>query len=206
MLILKFKVMKKLRISLMLLLVVLVSGSTMAMGKLKVEVVTGEKNKALVDVLVAPESRFSVDVKDKNGEIVYTDREEALSYNSKKVYDFSNLENGTYTFEVHLGNETDVSRMIVDNDKIKIIRQNELLAPEFSLNGRFLKISFPNSTQENVRVLLYSNDNQHWVFQEELSPEFDLKQALNLSKLQPGDYKAVLIVDDETYNYEFHLS
>ncbi len=57
---LKIKVMKNLKLGLMLFLGVLASGSLMAMGTIRVDIIPGEREKAQVDVLEAPESQFKV--------------------------------------------------------------------------------------------------------------------------------------------------
>ena len=197
--------MKNLKIGLMLFMVVLASGSSMALGILKVDVIPGEKEKALVNVLVAPHSQFEVELKDSNGKIVYTDSKESHSYNCKKLYDFSELASGKYTFEVKLGGQTEMENLVVNNGKVQIVGQEDQISPYFSLNGKFLEFTFPNSEQKSGRLLLYDNDTKHWIFQERLFPEFDIQQALNLSKLNSGSYKAVLINGTNAYDYDFQL-
>lgn len=197
--------MKNLKIGLILFLVVLVSGSTMAMGILKVDVVPGKKERALVDVLEAPNAELKAELKDSNGRIIYTDREESPAYNYKKAYDFSELNNGEYTFEVTLGKENELNNVVVNNGKVQITAQEEELLPAFKMDGKFLEFTFPNSTEKSAQLLLLNNDSKQWVFQEELNPEFDIQQTLNLSDLKPGSYKAVLISGKERYNYNFKL-
>lgn len=189
----------------MLFLVVLVSGSTMAMGILRVDVVPGEKEKAVVGVLESPNAELKAELRDNNGQIIYTDREESSAYNYRKAYDFSKLDNGKYTFEVTLGDENELNNVVVSNGKVQITAQEEELSPTFKMDGKFLEFTFPNSTDKSARLLLFNNDSKQWVFQEELNPEFNIQQALNLSKLKPGSYKAVLISGDEKYNYNFEL-
>ena len=189
----------------MLFLVVLVSGSVMAMGMLKVDVIPGKKEKALVDVLEAPNSQFAVKVKDGNGQIVYTDYEESPSYVCKKMYDFSDLKNGKYTFDVKLGDENESGRLVVNDGRVQINRLEDQISPDFKLDGKFLEFTFSNTTEKGTRLLLYDKDTNHWIFQERLIPEFDDQQALNLSELKSGSYKAVLISGDGRYDYNFVL-
>ena len=51
-------------------------------------------------VLEAPRSTYQVEINDHNGDIIYSDVQESPSYNSNKLYNLSDLNNGWYTFEV----------------------------------------------------------------------------------------------------------
>lgn len=197
--------MKKLRMSLMLFLGVLASGSTMATGVLRVNVIPGEKEKALINVLDAPNNQLKVEVKDNNGEIVYIDSKRSPSYDYKTIYDFSKLDDGKYTLEVKLGDETEIDNLVVHDGIVQINNQEEQIAPHFALSGKFLEFSFPNTAETDVRLLVYNDKTDNCLFQERLGPEFNIKQALNLSKLNSGNYIAVVISGNDTYRYHFSL-
>lgn len=197
--------MKNLKIGLILFLGVLVSGKTNAMGTVRVNTVPGEQEKIMIDVLEAPQSSFVVEMKDNKGEIIYRDAEETSLSDCKNVYNLSDLNNGKYTLDVKLGNEEEIDNLVVKNGNVEITGQEEQVSPYFKLDGKFLEFTFPNATDQSARLLLYNNDSKHWVFQEELNPEFDIQQALNLSELKPGSYKALLISGEERYNYNFQL-
>ncbi len=198
--------MKNLKIGLMLFLVVLASGSTMAKGTLKVEMVPGDDEKAMVNVLLAPDSKFEVSVIDSSGKVIYNVSDKTQSFDYRKIYDFSSLGNGKYTFEVKMGDETEIDDLLVKDGEVQIAGQEELLSPYFKLNGKFLEFTFPNTTEKEARLLLYNNDKDYWIFQETLRPEYDISQELNLAALKPGSYKAVLISGENSYDYRFHLN
>ncbi len=121
------------------------------------------------------------------------------------MYDFSKLANGEYTFEVKQGDEIEYNKLIVDNGNVQILGQEKQISPDFKLDGKYLDFTFPNSTKESARLLLYDNDTKKLVFQETLDPEFDIQQSLNLAGLHTGNYKAVLISDNTTYDYNFYI-
>ncbi|HPF52467.1 MAG TPA: hypothetical protein PK335_12870 [Draconibacterium sp.] len=198
--------MKKLRISLLLFLVVLATSNTKAMGTVKVNTVPGQEDKLMVDVLEAPATTFQVEVKDNNGEIIYYDAEETKSLDDRKIFNLSELNDGKYTFEVKMGHESDMKDLVIKNGDVQVVNQEDQISPYFKLDGKYLEFTFPNLNDKNVRVLLYSNNLQHWVFQERINPEFEVQQALNLSELKPGSYTAVLISGDGRYSYNFDLS
>ena len=195
--------MKKLRISLMLFLGVLASGSIM--GAIRVNIVPGESERAQVDVLEAPNSQFTTELKDSNGNVIFADNKEVSSLDFEKIYDFSKLPNGKYTFEVKQGDEMEYDNLIVKNGNVQVLGQEDQISPDFKLDGKYLDFTFPNTTENSARLLLYDNDAKKWIFQETLDPEFDVQQSLNLAGLHTGHYKAVLISDDTTYDYNFYI-
>ena len=198
--------MKNLKIGLILFLVVLVSGNANATGKLKVDVIRGKNEKVLVNVLLARDSKFEVNVTDSKGDIVYNESEISPSLDYKKIYDLSDLKDGKYTLKVKLDDEVNLSELVVKDGIVQFVKNDEEISPNFKLNGKILEFSFPNSSDQNVRLLLYNNDTNHWIYQENLYPESDISQTLNLSKLNQGSYKAVLISGNVTFDYSFHLN
>ena len=157
-------------------------------------------------VLEAPRSTYQVEVKDHNGDVIYSDVQESLSYNSNKLYNLSDLNNGRYTFEVKLGDENEINDLIVNNGTIQLTGEEEQITPTFKLDGKYLNLTFPNLAENNVRILIYDKTIDKWIFQEKLSPENDIQQALNLSQLHPGNYRAELISGVDSYNYDFDLN
>lgn len=198
--------MKKLRIGLLLFLVVLATSSVKALGTVKVTPVPGQDDKLMVDVLEAPENTYQVEVKDNNGQVIFYDTEQAKSYDDKRIFNLSELNDGKYTFEVKMGHENDMRDLVIKSGDVEVMNNEDQISPYFKLDGKYLELTFPNIEDNNVRVLLYNNDSKDWVFQEKVRPEFDVQQALNLSKLKPGSYKAVLISGDGRYNYNFDLN
>ena len=190
----------------MLFLVILASGSTMAMGALKVEMVPGSDEKAMVNVLLAPDQQFEVTLADSNGKTVFKTNDETQSFDCRRIYDFSSLENGKYTFEVKMGDETAINKLVVKDGEVQISEQEEEVSPYFKLNGKFLHFTFPNTTESEARLLLYNKNSDSWSFQERLRPEYDISQELNLAALKSGSYKAVLISGKDSYDYSFHLN
>jgi len=197
--------MKKLKLSLMLFLAVLVSGSTMANGILNVDVIPGINEKALVDITNAGKNKYEVVLKDSNGEVVYIDKIKTPTSNYQKLYDFSDLNNGRYTFSVKMGNETELTNIAVNNGKAKIVGQEEQIAPYFKLDGKVLDLTYLNFTKKGMKLMVYNNGTDDLVFNENLAPTFSFHQALDLSKLGPGSYDAVLESSDNSYSYNIRL-
>lgn len=197
--------MKNLRISLMLFLGILASGSVMAKGVVKVDEVPGENDKAVVNVLNTPDHEVQVELTDKNGDVLYIDNDEVPTYDFREVYDLSGLKNGNYTLEATLGNQAEKENVLVKNGDVQIVNQKEEIAPSFSLDGKYLDLSFANSELKNAQLSIYNKNNDDWIFQESLNPEFDIQQSLILAKLKSGDNKTVLISGNDAYDFDFHI-
>lgn len=198
--------MKNLRRGLMLFLVVLASGSTMAMGIITVNVIPGKSEKALVSILDAADSKYTVELKDANDELVYYKHAKAPTMNYKKEFDFSNLENGKYTFEIKLGDDTELNKLVVNNGNVQIVDQEEQIAPFFKLNGNLLELSYLDFTNKDMKFKLYDEVTNDLVFEEKIDPEFVVEKAFDLSKLDRSKYDAVLESSDNVYNYEIALN
>jgi len=197
--------MKTLKKMMLLLVTILASGSVMATGLLNVSVIPGKNEKALVSVSDNDGDRCLVEVTDANGEMVYTHHIKHPGDSYRKLYDFSGLDDGNYTLSVILGDETLVNEMNVKNENVQISGQKEELAPYFKLKGKELELTFLNFDKQDVKFELYNDGTNQLVFKNDLSKDFRINKAVDLSKLNAGDYNAVLETPDEIYNYVFHL-
>lgn len=197
--------MKKVKLGLILFLGVLVSGSAMANGILNVNVIPGKNEEALVDITNAVNNKYEIVLQNSNGEVVYIDRSKSPVSDFQKMYDFSKLNDGKYTFSVKLGNETKLTNIVVKNGKAQIVGNEEQIAPYFKLNGKVLDLSFLNFSKKGMKVLVYNDGSDDLVYKENVAPTFAFHQALDLSKLSPGTYDAVLQSSNNSYAYTIRI-
>ncbi|WP_167616297.1 hypothetical protein [Maribellus sediminis] len=197
--------MKNLKKTMLLLVTILASGSVMATGLLNVSVIPGKNEKALVSVSDNNGDRCMVEVTDVNGEMVYTHHIKHPGDSYEKLYDFSKLDDGNYTLSVILGDETLLSSMNIQNGNVQISGQKEELKPYFKLNGNELELTFLNFEKQDVKFQLYDDGTNELVFENDLANDFSINKEIDLSKLNAGDYNAVLETGDQLYNYAFHL-
>jgi len=104
-----------------------------------------------------------------------------------------------------MGNETELTNIAVNNGKAKIVGQEEQIAPYFKLDGKVLDLTYLNFTKKGMKLMVYNNGTDDLVFNENLAPTFSFHQALDLSKLGPGSYDAVLESSDNSYSYNIRL-
>ena len=94
--------MKKLGTIFLLIAVVLLSGTSNASGLLTVKIIPGTNQRALVSIVNLNNNKFSVEVKNSFGDLVYYHNVKSSGDPFHKTYDFSKLQDGTYTFTVTL--------------------------------------------------------------------------------------------------------
>ncbi len=197
--------MKKLETIVLLIAAVFFSVTSNASGFLTVNVIPGNNERALVSIANAGNNKFSVEVKDSFGDMVYYRNVKSSGDNFQKTYDFSKLEDGTYKFTVTLGGETEVSTLNVKDGKAKITEEQKTLAPYFAIKGDQLEISYLNFAQKGLKFKVYDDFTNELLFEENLSPDFAVHKAYNVSKLMNGKYTAVLETNDNTYDYNIRL-
>jgi hypothetical protein len=137
-----------------------------------------------------------------NGDVVYYRQTNDPVTSYHKLYDFKNLAYGKY--ELHLKvNETNVtSSFELSSTGIKVGDNKMTFDPWFAFSNNVLKVSYLNFDQENLYLYLY-NDNG-LVYHKRLGRDFSITKGYDLSKLQQGNYRAVLSSDSS--DYAFNLS
>ena len=198
--------MKKLGTILLLLSVVLFSGTSMAEGILSVNVIPGTNQRAVVSIVDAVGSKFNIEVTDSNGDLVYFKRVKSPEVSFEKMYDFSNLADGIYTFKVKTEKETEINTLEVKGGNAKIYNQQEDLKPYFALKGKFLELSYLNFAEKGMQLKVYDNLTSDLIFEKKLQPDFVVLKALDFSKLRKGKYTAVLESNDNAYEHVIELN
>jgi hypothetical protein len=197
--------MKNLRKTMLLLVTILASGSVMATGLLDVNVIPGKNERELVSLSDTQGDRYMVELTDENGELVYIHHIKHPGNSYQKIYDFAKLDDGVYHFLVILGDETLKSKVTVKDGNAQISNEKEELAPYFKYENGVLDLTFLNFDKKTTKFLIYSDGSDELSFEEMLSPQFAIHKAFDLSKLKPGNYRAVILEGDQTYDYEFRI-
>ena len=202
---LNFKVMKKTGTIILLLVAVLLSVTSKATGFLTVNVIPGSNERALVSITNGNSDRLMVEVKNSSGTVVYfrSIKTQGNAYN--KMYDFSNLEDGSYSFKVSLGGESEVNTLTINDGEAQITKTQEELAPYFSLKGDKLELSYLNFAQNSLILKVYDNFTNDLLYEENIAPNFVVNKAWDFSKLMVGKYTAVLETNDNSYTCNINL-
>jgi hypothetical protein len=87
--------------------------------------------------------------------------------------------------------------------KIKVGTEKTALEPFFAFEDGLLKCSFLNFNHEKT-ALYFMKDNQ-LLYSKEIGKNFTVSEALNLSKLDEGNYTAVLASGEKEYAYSIEI-
>lgn len=197
--------MKQLMKTTLIALLIFASGVVMANGNLKVSIVQGAIDEAVVNISNAVNSVFEIQVNDENGNVIFYKITQHPSTNYSNVYDFSRLDDGLYSFMVNIDNEQSTSTLKVSNGNLNVIEQNKEVDPFFALNNDRLEIAYLNFDQRDIKLYVYESGSNRLLHEEELGKKFVLNHALDLSKLRSGAYDAVLVSNLATHQYDFKI-
>ncbi|HKL32876.1 MAG TPA: hypothetical protein VJ919_10090 [Tangfeifania sp.] len=194
--------MKNLRTVLTIAALVFVSGAVMATGNLKVNIVPGSGDKAVVHIENATDSKYEVELHSVNGEIVYYNETRTPSKTHSQAYDFSMIKDGEYVLEIKVDNEKELSTLSIKNGKVEVLNQQKEVEPFFTMKGDQLELSYLNFGSENVKLLVYDNNSRNVLYSKNLGDDFAINYGLDFSKLKNGKYDAVLLSANNSYEYE----
>jgi len=176
----------------------------MAGGNLKVNIQPISAEKALVAISSLTESNLKITLEDEHGNIVYYREVAEPTGDYKKVYDFSALDAGQYKLSVESDNLTTERSFEIKNWKIEVGKEKTTLEPFFGFNNGLLRCSYLNFSQENLTLLFYG-ENQ-LLYTKEIGHDFSVTEALDLSKLDKGNYKAVLLSGNKDFSYPITIN
>lgn len=181
----------------------MVVNSAFSAGNLKLNVFQLNEVKALVNVSSVTNSPFNLSLNDDKGNIVYYQENEGAGKDFCKIFNFSELDNGTYKLKVVCDNLSSERLIQKSNNCFVIGDEMTTIKPFFGLANNILRYSYLNYNKENVFFRLYKNDTMF--FEKTLGSEFSIQQALNLSKLDRGDYEAIVTAGDNQFVYNIEI-
>lgn len=187
----------------MLFALVAFANTVMAVGNLKVNILPLNEEKALVAISSLTGSTLQIKVEDDMGRVVYFKETADPSDNYRKVYNFSYLEDGEYNLSVVSNNLTTERAFEIRHGKIKVGDEKTTIEPFFAYEDGYLKLSYLNFAEENM-TLYFLEDNQ-LIYSKKIGNDFNVSEALNLSKLGEGNYVAVLAGRDKEFSYPIEI-
>lgn len=177
--------------------------SVLASGNLKVNIQPISAEKAVVMISSLTESDLKISVEDSQGRIVYYKEVAEPTGDYRKVFDFSDLEAGQYKLSVESDRLTAEREFEIKNWKIQVGEEKTTLEPFFAYNDGLLRCSYLNFPKEDLKI--YFCDKNQVIYSKEIGRVFNVSEALNLSKLEKGNYTAVLSTKDKEYAYDINI-
>jgi len=174
-----------------------------ASGNLKVNILPVNAEKALVAISTLSDSNFNITITDDNDHIVYYRENTDPGENYRKVYNFSDLEDGTYKLTVVSNDLTAERQFEKSHGLIKVGEEKTTLEPFFGYEDGILRCSYLNFTKEDMTLYFFKNNEP--IYSKEIGRDFNVQQALNLSKLGKGTYEAVLTAGGKQFTYPIEI-
>ncbi|MHA7112520.1 hypothetical protein ACRTDU_20520 [Sunxiuqinia elliptica] len=196
--------MKTFRTITMMVALTVIANIAMASGNLRVNILPLKADRAVVAISNNAESKFQISIEDEQGAVVYFKETDGGMADYRKVYDFSNLENGSYKLVVSLDNISGEREFSIDHGVINVGKEKTLAAPFFSFKDDILRVAYLNHQGEKTSLYIYTKGEL--VYSKALENSFSVNEGLDLSKLTTGDYQVVLASGDEVYDYNLAVN
>lgn len=194
--------MKNVKAVFIVAVLVFISGTVMATGNLKVNVIPGEKNETVVRISNINQSHYEIELENEYGDIVFYKETNSPSTTYSQLYDFSMLDDGKYNFTVKVDNEKEVNTLKIKNGKIEVLNQRKEVEPFFLMKDNRLELSYLNFGKENIKLVVYDGRTHELLYEKKLNSDFAINYGLDFSKLKSGKYDAVLASGSNFYEYE----
>ena len=158
-------------------------------------------DRALVSIQNENAALFELSIYAKNGDLVYYKQSKELANNYQKIFDFKNLESGSYTMNLRV-NDTQLSKEFEVTHKGIFVDEGSKLRfdPYFNYANNVLKVSYLNFDGENLKLSFYNENGL--IYQSYLGKNLDVQAGYDLSALDPGKYDVVMT----SRNNEFKFS
>ncbi|MCG6187263.1 hypothetical protein [Maribellus maritimus] len=158
-------------------------------------------NQLIVAVVNDRISDFEISIYAKDGDLVYFKQSDKPISSYQKIFDVQNLENGKYKMTLKMNGISVEKDFIITTNKI-IFGESELdIDPYFVFDGKNLKFSYLNFKNKKFKLEIY--DENGLIFETKIDNEFSIHSGYNLSKLESGNYRAVLYSFNKKYVYQF---
>jgi len=148
-----------------------------------------------------------VSVLDQDGDMIYSDLV-ARDDNAGKMYDFSEMENGIYTFKTLTQHKVVETTFEVEMNEMNILREDISYRPVFWINDDMLSISFMNLDQGEVYLTLEDelpvNDEVSVLYEEKAESDMTYERIFDIQNLSEGEYTITLRSGENTYKYLFN--
>lgn len=140
-----------------------------------------------------------ITISERSGNVVYYVQSLKRDCEFSKIFDFSELKNGTYQVSLNYGNQSLTRELQVGNENLKIGPPRNYYEPYYKLENGKLDISFLNVACKNVYLRVYKDGE--FVSGVKLGKEMNIQKRMDLTKLEKGKYNLVLTEELDTHCY-----
>jgi hypothetical protein len=172
-----------------------------AVEKPKMDVIPLTADRAIVSVTNENPALFEMSIETQSGDLVYFKQTTDASTEYQKIFDFANLEKGSYVLNLKVNDTKVICEFEITSKNIHVGKSKLIFDPYFSFKNDVLKFTYLNVDQEHYQLSIYNDDEL--VFQKKIGKNFSIQNAFDLSKLESGNYKVVL--SSRNNDYAFNL-
>ncbi|HYQ58132.1 MAG TPA: T9SS type A sorting domain-containing protein [Draconibacterium sp.] len=188
--------MKTLFVGLVATCLVSVAGAT---GNLKVDMAANETDVTVVEISTNQMVNYEIELFNELGDRVYEMKTEIPRSELKKKYDFSDLENGNYWYYVRTDKEQIRKKLAIEYGNVAVMEIRKTADPYFIRDGDMIKLSYLNFENEPIKLYVY--DNYNLLEEVSLGEDLAINKAIDLSKLDRGEYNIVLTNEFNVYEH-----
>lgn len=163
----------------------------------KMNIIPLKDTKALIAISQESPTVNEISIISESGSVVYFKKSKKETAIYKQIYDFSQLENGTYEVKLKVGTTTIKNKLQINNGAVSVKAQKKEMEPFFNFANNVLKVSYLNFEKENVVVNVYNEVGLIYTY--ELGNDFTLHHGFDLSKLEKGNYDVMLANANKKY-------
>lgn len=184
----------------LLLLALLVAAGAFATETPKMGIVALNDSKVYVAAETSTHSPTEITLLNARGETVYFKRTKAAPQ-FRSVLNLQELSDGTYTFSLKSGKAVSQREINVSNGTVTVKKVAEEFAPYFAYKNGKVLLSYLNSDQGDVSVLIYNGNKL--VLDSNLGSDLAIQRSFDVSKLKNDQFELVLYGNNHRYNYRF---
>lgn len=170
-----------------------------AIERPKMELIPVNAEQAKITIENENPAFMELSIYSQRGDLVYYNQTEEMLSDYSKIYDFRNLEPGSYVLSLKVNDTEVINDFEVNRKGINIGQKKVNYDPFFKFDNNELKVSYLNFDKERIKMKIY--DNRGLVYESDLGNEFNLVKGWDLSKLDHGKYTVVLNSFSKTYSY-----
>jgi hypothetical protein len=171
-------------------------------GDLHFRPIGGESSAAVLIVGTEP-STIRISIENRDETVVYYSDLQARTHEYKKRFDFSGLENGSYTLIAYIDEEKVVKDFNIVDSRVEVATSESPAVPEYSpvfrVSGNYLVCLYENKTDHEVLVTFSNNNNTF--FEESFDTGINVIRKYEISELPRGEYEVALMNGSNIFTY-----
>lgn len=155
---------------------------------------------AAVTIVNVGEGKYNLSLESRDGRDVYYNEFFKSPENFSKVFDFSTLADGEYTFKVEVDGEIKQRLFVIEEGKIKVKYSKELNPSIVTRDSKAI-IEFAEALTKSVNISVYSVDGEELV--SKLVPKEAVRKQFDFSQVGAGEYKIVVYSENKQYAFNY---